>query len=489
MNANAQGSAAQPAGPQPAIPTGFIDLVDGKFAETNRADLARFFASLGTTDKLVVHFHGGLVSRQAAHDTAAILEPVFRAGGGASLFVVWNTDLETTLTDNLGKIAAEAIFWTIVQRIKELLHWKLTIAAAGVAGARAAARRAPIQLAASVSPARLRQAAAAERPAPVRIAPLTYDEANQIQRQLLRDRLLQQRILEILPRQTGARGARTGGKPTRMSPNLYRQLAPKGPGKARAAPAAAFLIKIILKVLRAVISRCRKGTDHQLYTTIVEEVLRAVYLANLGRAVWTAMKDNAPNAFRPGAQVHGGTALIEELGAWLKPGRRLTLTGHSAGSIFILELLEHAAKQQLALGANVVLMAPACTFERFTTAIPSIRATVNAMRLYSMCDEREHGYWEVRHIYNASLLYLISGILEAKSDTPILGMQRFYSGTGPYKVPELLEVDHFFTNELVWAPSLIAPQRETDGKTHGGFDEELLMKASLQDIVAQGLVG
>lgn len=200
------------------------------------------------------------------------------------------------------------------------------------------------------------------------------------------------------------------------------------------------------------------------------------------------MKDLTVEAFGPDGQRFGGTALLDRLAGWRKDGRQLTLTGHSAGSVFILELLERAAARQVNLNADVVLMAPACTFERLREAIPSIGTTLKGIRLFSMCDEREHGYAEVKYIYDASLLYLISGVLEARSDTPILGMQRYFSGVRPYRDKRFLQVDQFFRGQLVWAPSFDGPQRQCNGTRHGGFDEETRMKESLTDIVGRGLV-
>jgi hypothetical protein len=51
----------------------YLDLAGGKFNETTQADLAHLFAALEQApakDHLVVHFHGGLVSRTMA-ETAA----------------------------------------------------------------------------------------------------------------------------------------------------------------------------------------------------------------------------------------------------------------------------------------------------------------------------------------------------------------------------------------------------------------------------------
>ena len=50
-------------------------------------------------------------------------------------------------------------------------------------------------------------------------------------------------------------------------------------------------------------------------------------------------------------------------------------------------------------------------------------------RMFTMTDELEKED-DCKAIYPASLLYLISGILEDRDDTPIAGMMRFYDSDG-----------------------------------------------------------
>jgi hypothetical protein len=464
-----------------------LDLVKGQFGETTRADLSQFFASLqGTSGNLVLHFHGGLVGRSDAHGIAQTLAPVYRDAGAKSLFLVWNTDLPSVLKGNLASIAAESIFWTLVDRVWSLIDWKSAVVEAAIPGARAPKRLAKIRLAATVSPKRLRASGHRKPLTGRRITSLTAQEERAIAGALSKDRVLKQRVVAIRPRDPGSRGPKGGGQPTLMSPAVLKRISAPAPG-ARGFQLAAFLIRKVITVVGKVIRRLIKKVDHGLYTTIIEEVLRAFYLANVGRAVWSAIKSDPAASFSGPPAEFGGAALLEELRQWWQPGRRLTLVGHSAGSVFILELLDEARRRGIDLRAEVVLMAPACSFERFHDALPTLSATVSKLRVYSLCDRLEAGYWEVALLYNASLLYLVSGILESRPDTPILGMQRYYSRERPYTDPMMLAVGDFLRNDLRWAPCDTPPQELCAAIRHGGFDRDPHMLLTLADIVRNGL--
>src|SRR5687768_9774509 len=107
----------------------YVDLADGRFHQTTALDLAHLFNSVAqasTRDHLVVHFHGGLVSRAAAELAAEGLMPYYEAGGAYPVFFFWRSDLWTTLTRNLDQIAQEPVFKRLVKRLVQLALGKLT---------------------------------------------------------------------------------------------------------------------------------------------------------------------------------------------------------------------------------------------------------------------------------------------------------------------------------------------------------------------------
>jgi hypothetical protein len=465
----------------------YIDLEKGRFSQTSHADLAQFFASLNSTDtkKLVVHFHGGLVSRASAHATAATLLPIYTNADTRALFMIWNSDLKTTLKDNLAEIAAESIFWAIVSRVYALLHWKEEQDAARIEGSRGGLQGS-LRFPGTTQPKRIQQTLQGHSK-PERLKPLTRTEEREATERLKRDPLLRRQVDKITPTSKGARGGQGGGAKSRMSPSILRQLQNDAPAGTRSITVSPFMIKKIIFTLIAVIRRFRKHTDHGVYVTIVEEVLRSFYVASVGRTVWKSMKSSITRSFESDPDVFGGTALVDSLKDWCALNRQLLLVGHSAGSIYIFELAARLARVAPYTKVEVVFMAPACTMDLVVEHQAAFRRIVSKCRIYSLSDSFELGYFEVPIIYKASLLYLISGILENIADTPVLGMRRYFSGKKPYVGGVYLQVAAMFKDQRCYSPSLIAPQLLCTSKKHGGFDDNNEMKESLKDISLRGL--
>jgi hypothetical protein len=468
----------------------FIDIEKGRFARTDRKALKSFFDQLRQdgTQGLVVHFHGGLVSREAAHQSAARFGRAYAAEGVQSLFFVWNTDLGTMLRKNLPAIASEAVFWTIVSRVRSLVLWAATDIPTAVAGERRGGVPRPPRFPPNETATSVRKKGSEPDPdfEPRDLTPMEEAVAYEA---LESDGSIQRRFAELAPRSgRRARGAGSAThKRTLMSPEVLSEAFPRSTRGARALVFAPFLIKRVISAARRVLTRYVKRTHHGLYATIVEEVLRAFYAANVGRAVWNAMKNDSVAAFEGSARARPGSAFVEELLRWWTPEKTVTLVGHSAGSIFIVELLQRLAAASTRVKANCVLLAPACTFERFRLGLAAARRCLAAVRVFNLSDERERGYWEVRYLYNASLLYLVSGILEQHADEPLIGMQRYFSGRKPYAQPKMAAVREFLQPALNWAPATAPPARLCDAMRHGGFDLDAQTLRSLASIVKDGI--
>jgi hypothetical protein len=105
---------------------------------------------------------------------------------------------------------------------------------------------------------------------------------------------------------------------------------------------ALFIGKIVFAVTR----RYRSGTAHDPLPTAVEELLRAAYLADVGKFAWDAMKTKAQRMWTddgaaPGVTGHGGGYILRRLEALqaARPDMIVDVVGHSAGSIAICEML------------------------------------------------------------------------------------------------------------------------------------------------------
>src|SRR5207302_6151372 len=115
-----------------------------------------------------------------------------------------------------------------------------------------------------------------------------------------------------------------------------------------------------------VIGRFIHRSDHGLHATVVEEVLRKFYLGAVGAAAWTKIKEYAANAFAARTLNAAGTALIDEIKS-IPAEQRIMLVGHSAGSIFICELLKHCDGSDKRF--EIVFLEPAATVNLFNDAV------------------------------------------------------------------------------------------------------------------------
>ena len=98
----------------------YINLKNGEFDSTSRADLRHLFSSLvgdDHGDTLVVHFHGGLVNEKVGMRNASRLLSAYRSAQSYPVFFVWESGLLEVLSHNLGNIAQEKVFQRLLSRL------------------------------------------------------------------------------------------------------------------------------------------------------------------------------------------------------------------------------------------------------------------------------------------------------------------------------------------------------------------------------------
>jgi hypothetical protein len=258
---------------------------------------------------------------------------------------------------------------------------------------------------------------------------------------------------------------------------------------------AAKVAKLLAAVAYRSIRRHLRGRDHGFYPTVVEELLRELYLADLGAWVWRRMKDKAaamwlPNAGRVGTERRAGSYVLEKISALqvAQPDFKLHLIGHSAGSIAICELLRAAAALGIAVRVDTVgFLAPAGRCELGVAELARHPERFGRFRMYTMADEYERADALMPKVYTRSLLYFISGVLEPDEvDAPIMGMMRHHSGDGPFADGPAAEWAAFARGEgctalsdsAILQPDAIEGMR-TSSHSHGGFDDDPPTLASL----------
>jgi len=260
---------------------------------------------------------------------------------------------------------------------------------------------------------------------------------------------------------------------------------------------AAKVAKVVIRVIR----RFMKGIDHGAYPTVVEEVLRELYLADLGAFVWDGMKQAACDMWAPNHgpithDSHAGAYFLHKLNRHMADNDdfQVHLIGHSAGSIAVCHMLG-AVSRDTALSikpTTISFLAPACTHELFKTEMWDHQDRFGSFRMFTMTDEAECNDRLVPYIYTRSLLYFISGVLEPSGvDKPILGMERYESANAPYDVAALLEVarwlrEHDGDRQALSPTGGAAPAgMRTNSLKHGDFDNDPETLSSLAHIISQ----
>jgi hypothetical protein len=443
-------------------------LRDGKYDGMTRADVAATLAAFRAqtaTNRLALFFHGGLVDKASGQQGAAnefekYKDVVF------PLFFIWESGIREVLVHHLPLIFAETIFGRIVDHATDLLTSKLS-QAQGAQHRKGTALDVKLDLA-DTTPEKLVLTSA-----DIDAFMLAIKNDEQIQHEAVAIARSSNSVEALMPTTTIS-GALQLSPRTYMSPEVvsavrgaYAQASRRNLGTAEKLDALPFDLGgaieaagVIAKAAEPVVINCVKRLvaqrHHGVPCTIVEEVLRALYLANTGSSIWEEMKRETEDAFGADSAMYGGTAVVEELCAQLKqkPGTPVTLVGHSTGAIYIGNFLRHVDIALRAQGDtttmfDVILMAPASTMDFYAANYAS---RVRGIRIFQMNDATEQqdhlmskdvGPTDpsiLGKVYPRSLLYLVSGVCEYfegeegsgphafdADDMPILGMDRFYA--------------------------------------------------------------
>jgi hypothetical protein len=481
-------------------PDHFIDLVDGRFGQTTAADLATLFSRATDANHLVVHFHGGLVNRSAAHAGALELIDTYRSAGTYPIFVLWNSDVSSVLKNSWDEIPREKAFQRLVRRLAQLAIGKLreTAGRRGDTIDPPSMREVPSELA-DLETWLGAQEASLSRDR----GDLTTTQREQVEKDLDGDDVLRAISAAIALREQEAQGRTVDTsrgplpdvtpQPTLMPPGLREDIrrdffATPGEPQRRGALLLT-LARYGAAILFEVIRRFTRYRDHGLYTTIIEETTRRIYIDSLGQLAWELIKRDTLDAFDRDASQCGGTALLRHVGSWWKDGRRVTLVGHSTGAVYIGNLLQASNTLLSAdVGFEVVFLAAACSFEFMYQCLPAFQERVgNRIRSFGLGEVREHGYFEVPLFYQGSLLYMVSGMFElSEVDKAIVGMERFYRTTHPFDGRDCQEVRDYLAGKVVWSPSADRTGWRCNAQRHGGFTGDDATKESLRHILSQG---
>ncbi|MFN8302213.1 MAG: hypothetical protein U0U46_06950 [Saprospiraceae bacterium] len=457
----------------------------GGATSSTAADVDAMFQHLSTAQhkKLILHFHGGLVSEENGLKIARKMADNYQAVGHAYTFV-WETGLVETLLSSFDKIQETGLFQELKKIVVRKVCEKLGIEETGARGV------------APIDAARVEQEL--QEPQPFeRMEARARGGAEKLEESKLP--MLEREIEAELEEELDGRA------------DLQTMLQPGSPDGQRGI-AMAFLANLARIVIR-VIRRYIRKREHGLLATTVEEILREFYVAEIGTLIWDGMKEKArngmwmPNTGLQNDERHGGYYFLEKLNAFLgaNPGWTVDLVGHSAGSIAICHLLKAANEHgfEHIRARWILLLAPACRTKLFYEQVVRHPERFDHLRMFTMTDDCEQTDHLASLAYPRSLLYLVSGILETgkypdetddaegDGDYFVLGLMRQFSDRPFYQKSEVLqEVKRFFEtgDRLVLSPcDPVSPIQGAfcRSEKHGNFDNDEPTLASLAFLLSQ----
>lgn len=487
----------------------------GRLVSTTTADIDALVAGLKDRPRVVLHFHGGLIDDTLGFANAERLAPVYEAAGAEPVFFVWSSGLLETLRGNLPQILNESVFRTLLNRVTRYATGTV-FREPGQRALGAVTTPSPRAVAAELAQVRAGQEPYARLTAPDEVPPLNEAEQRQIAAELSTDTELAERTREIVNSVTPRAGSSTtepvaaardiiGGRAaaaTLMSPDVVADLAARAGTGERALVSTALLVRKTVRVVAAVVGRFRQRNDHGLYPTVVEEILREFYLANVGAAIWDAMKRQTADTFAADDEVRAGRYFLDRFAELLATGTRphVTVVGHSAGAVFIGNLLDDLARRRAAADdplpadfrlRDVVLLAPACTVTQLAPVVRRQAELFDRFRMFTMTDRAEQADHLVPFLYPRSLLYFISGVLERGPSrqtavTPIAGLHRWYLDTAALG-PDSDELRGFLRADparTVWSPGDGGPGLSAGARSHVAFDDDPQVLASVAAMLA-----
>lgn len=412
------------------------------------SDVSGVVRAAATCPRIVLHFHGGLNTKSMAEESARRWLPVYQSASAYPIFFVWRSGLLDTITNNLAEIFRDPIFGRSMRIL--LRHVVGLLRSAG--GQRAATLSVPSDRDVS---AELERREYGEEPyvevdtVPNELA-VESEHMARIEQAVIDDDALTSAVRAAVADRagapsgergvTGARATTLGISPTLLDPAVIEEITPAQPAGERAVLTTVAFARIVARILLKVVARLRSGTDSGVYPTVVEELLRGLYLANAGAAVWQAMKQETADTFVVGPSPRGGRTALDELVRALaeRPDAEITLVGHSTGAVFIDNFLADVARARSATEAawpasvslRVVLLAPAATIPHMARVLDTYTSRVENVRVFTMSDDVERADRLLGLAYPRSLLYLVANVLERDSAgmsavTPLVGLQRY----------------------------------------------------------------
>ncbi|MGM9476160.1 hypothetical protein ACS5PU_07010 [Pedobacter sp. GSP4] len=457
--------------------------------DTTAADVDKIFESLKDGDRLLLYFHGGLVNTQSGMETAERITRYVTTGTQSHpVSFVWETGLIDTVKQNLDVIWSSDFFKRLLVKVVKVAGKNLGIDVQGLTGSKGVGGMSDEQIWEQLKfadPFENTVEILGKRSVNLQAA-AAVDENLDFLDDSIGDEIKAEMEVEIENDQALIDAA-ANEKPPLEAELMRNSIAENSAAGEKGILSFAKLIAAAVKIVIAVVKRYMKKRNHDFYPTVVEEILREIYIADIGTLLWGLMQTKAKDMWKADdftgdpIDFHAGSYFLKKIVDFQSTGAKLTidLVGHSAGSIAICELVDAVVKRGLNIKfRHIIFMAPACRCELFADTILKNRTIMEDFRIFTMSDEFEKKDHLVPVIYPRSLLYLISGILEKDNfDAYILGLQRHITGAAPYDEVEVLNNIKAFVEEEGHIVYAVTKEGALAGfisgsMKHGNFDND-----------------
>ncbi|MBC8052154.1 MAG: hypothetical protein H7Y13_03750 [Sphingobacteriaceae bacterium] len=439
---------------------------------------------LNSVKKIAVFFHGGLVNETSGLHSARNMAPYLKEAGYTPVCFVWETGLIETIGTNISKISQTRLFHKLLKLILKKVSDKIGFESEVGRGNGSA----------PITDTEIEHELSTPNP----FAEFKRERSNPSDRGAtnLTD-LANRRVVLQSELQTEIRISIESDFEFRQSIEQTKlNLGGVEAGGRGFIDLTSFIIHTASIAYR-IISRFIEKRDHDLYPTVVEEILREFYIAEVGAWVWKSMKDKSDemwtsNGGRIGLNQYVGRYFLDKLAAYKQrnPETEISLIGHSAGAIAICNLIKHTSFLPFKFTyEHIILLAPACRTDVFENEILNRPNMFKSIRVFTMSDKFECKDLLVPYFYTHSLLYLISGVLEEEGDAYdayILGMERHCNFCLPYNIPTLSNLHEYLfeeeKNRISFSVTLdsVPKGMHSTAQKHGDFDENLPTLRSLQ---------
>lgn len=498
------------------MPVTVLKTSDGKLDSGDRERLNSLRQRLSKgPSKIILYLHGGLVDQSSAE---AVAKRLSGKGDGAlnvpedweQIYVVWRTGFMETLRINWTELATnDRLYKALFKRLMKFVAEKIDADdPAGRGGGAGSTRLTDREIAERLESGddapfsdldRVTQSLRRGERGDWSSLPDEKAVELELKKLLVLDRDLNKVSEDIDayiatttadPVRAAFTGDDNAGRPPfeHVDKAIQAEWSGRGPkGRARALEWGGVLVGLVkhgVKIGSRIVSRYRQGRDHGLHATIAEEIARQLYGDRIGSTVWGLMTKDADDHFKATGL---GAELIETLSS--RDDHKLTIVGHSAGSIWATEFVT-ALKPAVERELSMVFLAPAVRVSKFADMIDLYGANISQFHLFAMNDELERGDALLGKgygfVYPSSLLYLVSGLFElqdgdAAVDAPLLGMARFIAKDADwvsekYEAEALKKVREFLAavpGRVVFSKTGEADKLQSRSTSHGGFDDDI----------------